>query len=81
MGPGNAQNKPNQVLVNRVLQLLIDSIESDESLIAQFKAIFIHPLNTSMYPYFIVLVVLISIALIVNLTTCMLFIMISYRRR
>lgn len=69
-----------QHLVNRVLQLLIDSIESGDPLIAQFKAKFIHPLYSQMYPYFIVIVVLISLSFIVNLTSCMFFVMMSYRR-
>lgn len=77
----STETKTSRVLVNRVLQLLVDSIQSDDAIVTQFKTKFIHPLYTQMYPYFVVLVVLIGILFVVNVTCCMFLIMSNCRRR
>ena len=76
-----SESRNSRVLVNRVLQLLIDTVESDDTLVAQFKAKFIHPIYSQMYPYFVIVVVLISLALVINLISCMFMVMVSYRHR
>lgn len=69
-----------RALANRMLQLLLDSIE-DDTVVAQLKAKFIHPIYSQVYPYIMFLVALITIAVIVNLTCCTFFIVNAYSRR
>jgi hypothetical protein len=68
------------LLMNRVLQMLVDSLNYDDAVLAQFKAKFINPLYSHLYPYFIIIVVLISLLLIINLISCMMFVFVSRRQ-
>jgi hypothetical protein len=75
------ETKHSRVLINRALQLLVDSIQSDDAVVHQFKDKFINPLFTQMYPYFLILVVMLCVLFIVNFTCCLFVITSSCRRR
>ena len=76
--------KAGQVFTQKVLEMMLDSIDDNEVL-TQIKAKLVHPMLhsvfTQLYPYLIFVLVLIGIVLIMNCVCCSLFIVHTCVRR